>query len=131
MTLDRRGDIGFMEAMAGAMTVCLVMTAFTAFLAAETLSQQPEPPSFDWGLIGKVGISDGEFNAEPACSEFPENNRISGLLIRIYSPAFPSIGEFEEMYGTESEESVCERRIVSVSSGDASVPAVMEAILYL
>lgn len=131
MTLDRRGDIGFMEAMAGAMTVCLVMTAFTGFLVAETLAKEPEPPSFDWGFLGEIGISDGAFTAEPACSDYPENHRISGICIRIYSPAFESLGTFEEMFGTESENRICERRIISVGSGDASVPAVAEVVLYL
>ena len=98
---------------------------------AETLAQEPEPPGFYWGLVGPVAVEDGMFVAEPACSDYPENNRISGLLLRIYSPAFDSIGEFEAMFGTESDNSVCERRIISVGNGDTSIPAVMEAITFL
>ncbi len=131
MRLNRKGDIGFMEAMAGAMTVCLVMTAFTAFLMAETLAQEPEPPGFDWGLVGPVTVENGMIVAEPACSDYPENNRISGLLLRIYSPAFDSLEGFEEMFGTESDDSVCERRIISVGNGETSIPAVMEAVTFL
>jgi len=131
MKLNRKGDIGFMEAMAGAMTVCLVMTAFTAFLMAETLAQEPEPPSFDWSLLGTITVEDGGFAADPACSDYPENHKISGLLIRIHSPAFGSVEGFEAMFGTVSEDSVCERRMISVEYGDTIIPAVAEAVTYL
>ena len=131
MKLNRKGDIGFMEAMAGAMTVCLVMTAFTAFLVADTLATGPEPPEFDWGLIGDVSIKDGTFSAEPDCTEYPESNRVPGILVRIYSPAFDSIGTFEELFGSESDNSVCQRKMVSVENDGTSVPAVMEAVIFL
>ena len=131
MTLNRRGDIGFLEAMAGAMTVCLVMTAFTAFLVAEKLSEGPEPPSFDWGLMGEVAISDGMFTAEPACGEYAEQHMISGLELRIYSPVTDSVGVFERTYGSVTDDFVRERKLISVESGNECIPAVMEAVLYL
>ncbi|MGI6009267.1 MAG: hypothetical protein ACOX8X_03980 [Methanomethylophilus sp.] len=55
MIRDRKGDIGFMEAMASAMAVCIVMAAFTAFCAAELTADSgaEERPEFDWPAGGE------------------------------------------------------------------------------
>lgn len=134
MVFDRRGDIGFMEAMAGTMIVCLVMTAFTAHLAAEAVAGDRSPEEFDWNMIGSVYVSDGRYvvTVDGNMEGYFELTGIRGLTVRAGSPALNGIGPYSRDFGDISGDSLAERKLIPVLSDDGrTIPTVVEVILFV
>lgn len=133
MKLDRKGDIGFMEAMAGAMTVCLVLTSFSAFLAADLLSEEPPEPEFDWTSIGALHIHNGNFGMglNTDFKRYIQDNGFKGIQIRAsvlldgYSPNNYKVGE-------TSDVCVKETKAVEIPvDNERNVPGIIEVTIYL
>lgn len=65
MRMNRKGDIGFMEAMAAAMTVTLVLTAFIGATAIYALETDVENRALDIdSLAGGIRIADGRIEGD-------------------------------------------------------------------
>ncbi len=122
---DRKGDIGFMEAVASAAAVCLVMTAFAAFCAAEMDAEEGtgERPSFDWpgdGLSPEMTAS-----ALRGCAE-TQMERGGWNGVRIDGPD----GTCFEL-GRESGDVSVSREVLRVCPSEKEiVPAVYEAFIW-
>lgn len=61
MGMDRRGEIGFLEAIVATMAVCMVLTAFVGFLAAETVLESTDASDFDRSVTDGVRIEGGGY----------------------------------------------------------------------
>lgn len=121
---DRKGDIGFMEAVASAAAVCLVMTAFAAFCAAELSGEEAEErPSFDWprdGLSPEMTVSELRGCAESQMERGGWNG------IRIDGPD----GTCFEL-GEETGDVSVSREVLRICPSDKEiVPAVYEASIW-
>lgn len=79
MRMDRKGDIGFMEAMAAAMAVTLVLTAFLGAAAVHAAGQEVAARGIDVeALADKISISDGMMEGDLG-DELRLQIEISGL----------------------------------------------------
>lgn len=65
MRMDKKGDIGFMEAMAAAMAVTLVLTAFIGAVAIHAGGQEDVARGVDIdALADRISISDGRIEGD-------------------------------------------------------------------
>lgn len=133
MKLDRRGDIGFMEAMAGAMTVCIVLMAFTAYLANGVLVTETKETDFDWTLIDGItydGKSYGiSFTASP--SEEIDQSDLTGIGFRLYGSSDTESVVYSQTFGRQSDNVCVEKRLYSVPSDETtSVTLILEVSLF-
>ncbi len=133
MELNRKGDIGFMEALAGAMTVCLVLTAFTAFLAADMLNEEPERPEFDWSEVNGLAATDRTFclSLNSNLKQYLEETGVKGIELRGTSlmenrgPVVYKVGEATDTWEKES-------RTVTITHGSGRcTPGLLEVTMYL
>lgn len=134
MKFDRRGDIGFMEALAGAIIVCLVMTAFMSHLVAEAVNTDQNVKEFDWNRIESVEITDGKYHVtvDDNIEGYFELTGIRGLTVRADSPGLDEIQDFSSDIGDVSGDSLAERRLVPVTADDGrTVPTVVEVVLFV
>lgn len=122
-----------MEAMAGAMTVCIVMMAFVAFVAADTVQTDGDRPDFDWNLVDEVYVSEGSlrvsFSTEP--SDLMTEKDYRGFGIRACAPPGSEIKNYEKTYGDGSNDFELERRLISVQYGDAILPVTLEVAVFI
>lgn len=131
MGLDRKGDVGFMEAMAGAMTVCVVMMCFTAFVAADTALDRGHPEGFDWTYVG--GVTSGpegcsvDLVSDPMV--FAESRGYAGLSFSVYDPLSDATVS-EISYGNTDGPHISERRMFSAADGDTVTPVIVEVGLF-
>ncbi len=133
MKFDRKGDIGFMEAMAGAMTVCLVLTAFSAFLAADLLLEEPDYPEFDWTQIGSVTKSGNIVGMmqHSDIKQYIEDSGFKGVVLKTTYLVidFPP-STFR--YGGTSDTCFRETKAIEVTDEyGLCYPAIMEVTVYL
>lgn len=88
MKMDRKGDIGFLEAIMATMMVCMVLTAFTGFLAGETMQDAAEIPGFDRSAADGVTVVDGAYRGDLTAALQQQADRwgYAGLTVRCYAP---------------------------------------------
>ncbi len=131
MKFDRKGDIGFMEAMAGAMTVCIVMMVFVAYVVADQASSQQDQVNFDWSYIEGIEVQDSQavihFASDPIV--FMESNDISGILFKTHPPSNSELGGFEKKFGNVGGTKYSERKLFSVTYGNEVLPVSIEVVI--
>ena len=129
MNCDRQGDIGFLEALVATMAVMLVLTAFTGFLAAETLEDAAEIPGFDRNAAEGVTIADGGYIGELTADLRYQMDRwgYTGLTLRCYAPGDPDLGVGLWQLGDLTGGIVGDRWVRDVRAADGRlVPTVFE-----
>jgi hypothetical protein len=131
MGLDRRGDVGFMEAMAGAMTVCVVMMCFTAFVAADTALDRGHPEGFDWTYVGGISAGTDGWSVDLVSDPmvFAESRGYAGLSFSVYDPLSDAVVS-EIVYGNTDGPHISERRMFSAEEGDTVIPVIVEVGLF-
>ncbi len=133
MKLDRRGDIGFMEAMAGAMTVCLVLTSFSAFLAADILAEEPEEPEFDWNSLGDIGLDHGNMGVSLKTDfrQYMDDNGFTGIELKV--EVLQGAGNhLTYLVGERTDIAAKDSRAVEARDGNGRIlPALAEVTIYL
>lgn len=132
MTIDRNGDIGFMEAMAGAMTVCIVMMAFVAFIMAYSVSETETEDDFNWDLLGEIVIESGRYslNNKGDFDSFIDQHDLTGFSIKISASYDQGPDRIYEKHGTTSEYFNVQRKMISVDDGERLIPTVLEVKLF-
>lgn len=94
MIADRRGEVGFLEAIISAMAVCLVLTAFIGFLAAEILEDATDPAGIDRSIVNNVIISNGRYvdeGLDVKLSDLAERNGYSVAMITCHAEGVDDI----------------------------------------
>lgn len=133
MIRDRRGDIGFMEAMVSAMAVCIVLTAFVAFIAVDTVADRDGGPEIDWRVADGVEIVDGSYSGEGVSDDLLaqcEEEGWTGVQLRCWNPAMERSGS-TWAFGVPGENTHIERRVMDVQSDDRQlVPTVFEMTVW-
>ena len=131
MKIDRRGDIGFMEAMAGAMTVCIVMMVFVAYVAADVAYSHQEDPDFDWSYIKEVGVTDSQatvtFSSDPLA--YIETSGLLGLCVKTVPPTSSDLESSQYEFGQKGDSKYIERKLFSVTNGQEIIPVSVEVTL--
>jgi len=129
MKVGRRGDIGFLEAIMATMMVCMVLTAFTGFLAGETMQEAAEIPSFDRTSTYGVTITDGAYRGDLTAALQQQADRwgYAGLTIRCYSPGNSTLTEGNWHIGSMTGGMTGDRFLRDVPADDGRlVPTVFE-----
>lgn len=122
-----------MEAMAGAMTVCLALMSFTAYVAADALNSDSGPVEFDDSILDMFCFADGSLvmPSKDYVAEYLENNNLSGIKMKI-----SSFGELNHCYliktwGAVTSDSSSERHLFSLTCDDGTtLPMVAEVVLF-
>lgn len=131
MKIDCKGDIGFMEAMSGAMIVCIVMMIFVAYVAADITDSHQENPNFDWSYIKEVTVKDSQasvvFASDPEV--FVQSVGLLGLCIKTVPPTSSDLESKEYNLGQRGESQYIERKLFSVTNGQEIVPVSVEVTL--
>ncbi len=128
MRLDRRGDIGFMEAMVAAMTITIVLAAFIGAVALKVHDAEMSPGHIDTdSLIRHITVSDEvEGDLQQELESQLVKYRLNGASIKCVSvpgtDGKPAIGgELFFFAGSESGELDTERRLCSVDTDDGFI----------
>lgn len=129
MRLDRRGDIGFMEAMVAAMTVTVVLAAFIGAVALKAQYSEISPGQVDIGSLTRhITVSDEglEGDLQEELDRQLEKYRLNGASIRCVSvpgtDGTPAVdGELFFHTGHESGELHTERRLCPAYTDDGFI----------
>lgn len=131
MRMNRKGDIGFMEAMAGAMAVCVAMIAFVAFVSADVVDSQQKDIEFDWSYIQDISVEEGKvrinFSSDPVT--FMESNGLTGIFIKTVTSKNSDVTGTEYGFGTDENLHSIERKLFSVKNGQETIPVSVEVRL--
>jgi len=131
MRNGKNGSIGFMEAMTGTMTVCIVLTAFTAFAATMVSNDGADrPEDFDWSLADDAKIVEDSYiwDIRSKVVSYMDRNGIQGMTATCGSSGMEDLTVSE---GDTSGDPTVLRRMVSVSSDDGrTVPTVFEVRIW-
>ena len=114
--------------MAGAMTVCIVMLCFTAFVAADAALEHEKEKGFDWTYIGGIG-HDYEIELTSDPSVFMESEGYRGLSFTVID-TFRDSYVCELTYGVSEGNHISERRMYQVTDGDVITPVIVEVRLF-
>jgi len=129
MISDRRGDIGFLEALVATMAVIMVLTAFTGFLAAMTLEDAAEIPGFDRNAADGITIADRAYTGDLGSALQKEMDRwgYAGITVRCYAPGSPELGAGIWSLGALTGGIAGDRWLADVKADDGTVvPTVFE-----
>lgn len=123
MISDRRGEAGFLEAMVATAAVCLVMTAFVCYMAAE--GPDDDRVEVDRSVADGVSIVGGGYSGdgvEERLAEAVDRGGYSGAALRCRAEGATGIAEGSWSYGTLSGDGVVgETFIRQVRSDDGRV----------
>lgn len=129
---NRRGDIGFLEAMVSAMAVCLVLSVFLAALAADVLAEEDgDPPGFDWSITDRSEIHGGRVVSDigerlPAIAS---REKLCGITVRC-TPLADGAEPSEWSYGETGAERIVLSHMSQIPAEDGRIiPTLFEAVM--
>ena len=131
MTLGRRGDIGFAEAMTGTVVVCMVLSVFTVFAVTMVTAHSDDGTGFDWTLTRDLTISGEEFewDADEAVNTFIEDRGLNGVGVTLECN-ISTVNDRTYTFGELDGDRVSERRVIEVDTDDGRrVPVTVTVIL--
>jgi len=129
MMSDRHGEMGFMEAMVCTVAVCIVLNAFIAFSAADSLPEDSALNGFD-AESALLDCSDGIVIDDEYLNRFMISGNLSGISVSVGIPYFAeelavkTVGDLEGL--------LCRNSFVLMVEYDNGrhVPAIMEVSAY-
>ena len=131
MIRDRRGDIGFPEAMLGTATVCIVLTVFLAYAVTVMWTDSAEQADIGWERFRNVGITDGEYSAGTIPEDLVAELSCSGVKMSFVPQDVPGICSLYIQCGKCRGDKEVHDRLISVESDDGrTIPTVLEVIVY-
>lgn len=136
--MNSKGDIGFMEAMAAAMTVTLVLTAFVGAFSVHMTENPSKPPSLDTERFESyVYVSEGRLvgDISDELERQIERTGVKGAYVEFspvsgYGGSLEVSGTLSFSAGEETGNVSTERRLVSVSGDGITVPVNMEVRIW-
>ncbi len=131
MIRDRRGDIGFPEAMLGTATVCIVLTVFLAYAVTVMWTDSADEAEIGWERFRDVGITDGEYSAGTIPEDLLAELSCSGVQVSFISRNVPGICSLDIQCGECMGDREFHNRLISVESDDGrTIPTVLEVVIY-
>lgn len=123
MKLDRRGDIGFPEAMMAVMIVTIVLTAYLAAFATGVVVTEKDAPDFDRHITCDAHIKGDKIilDVEDGMERFLARENCNGLTLRCSIPGHPSISMLDTSAGTTDGKVSGERYTQTIRSDDGRV----------
>lgn len=84
MKLNRRGDIGFPEAMISVMMVTIVLTAYLGAFVLHTADIEEKAPEFDRRITQTASVAEGKIvmNINDALSDFLNRSGCKGVIVK-------------------------------------------------
>ncbi|MDR3282804.1 MAG: hypothetical protein LBS92_04245 [Candidatus Methanoplasma sp.] len=125
MTFDRKGGLGFPEAMMAAMVVILVLTAYVGFFAADRGTETE--PAFDRSLANVVTVKGGELSGDMGqeLAKFMERHGYRGAMIACRVPGGIASGTLEFSVGKMDGSVFGERFLKAVEADDGRIITVL------
>jgi len=132
MDFDRKGDIGFMEAMMSMMVVILTLTAFIGAFSIHMAHENAQRTIFEEDFQDSFSISGKGIVGDPteAIIRMMEFEGFKGIVVRCSVPGMDSIPDrmFSAGEVTKSIEST--KRLVTLGGDDGrSIPAIIEVAI--
>lgn len=123
MRLNRRGDIGFPEAMMAVMIVTVVLMAYLGVFAAGAADRTDAAPEFDRRITAGARIASGELilDAEDRMAGFIEKNGCRGLTVRCSIPGNSWVETAEFFSGTLDGRISGEKYTQSIKSDEGRI----------
>ncbi len=131
MIHDKRGDIGFPEAMVGTATVCIVLTMFLAYAVTMTSADPVEDTDVGWERFRGVEITGGTYRADGLASDILSDLSCSGVEL-VFGPqgVHGVAGKITDCGRCAGDKEV-HRRLISVESDDGrTVPTLVEVLVF-
>jgi hypothetical protein len=124
MKYNRKGDIGFPEAMMAVMIVSVILTAYLGAFVLNTHNQS-EDVEFDENLIDGLTITEGKISGDPShkLTVFMEKHGYRGVMIRCTIPDGIIDSGMEITVGTMDGNIENHRFIKNIKSDDSRVIA--------
>lgn len=123
MKLNRRGDIGFPEAMMAVMIVTIVLTAYLAAFATGVVDRTENAPAFDRRVTEDARVSEGRIvlGTEGRMESFVDKADCNGLTVRCTVPGHKTIEPLDAVAGTADGKVSGERYTQLLRSDDGRV----------
>jgi len=129
MMPDRRGEMGFMEAMVCTIAVCIVLNAFIAFSAADSIPEDSPLGSFDADSV-HIDFTERIEVDDEYLARFMISENLFGISISVTVPYFaeePTIVSVGEQRGLLYRDSYI---LMADYDNGRHVPIVVEVSAY-
>jgi len=129
MKMNRKGDIGFPEAMMAVMLVTLVLMAYLVVFAYNNDGHDDADPDFDRDIVEYITIENGIAKGDltDAMQGYLEHNNYRGITILCHIPGELAVCELTFMVGDMDGDIFSERFVKSIgSNGGEVIPMVFE-----
>lgn len=130
MRFNKRGDLGFPEAIMAAMIVTLALTAYLGLFALNTVNNEGEPDvQIDHRIFGGLTLADGQVVGDITICLISEMERhgFRGISFKCEVPGELGFKGMSTSIGDMDGKVISERFLCQLRSSDGRiVPAVME-----
>jgi len=132
MILDRKGDIGFPEAMVGTATVCIVLTIFLSHAVTVMSADSGDGAPVAWDRLSSLSIESGEYAVDADIAEdFRADLSCSGIRITLDPNGVSGISPWSAECGDLTGDCRVHARLINAESDDGrSVPTVAEVTVF-
>jgi len=132
MRLDKKGDLGFPEAILAVMIVTLVLMIYLGAFVIQTGAEDRKGPELDDGILSGITIHDDEFIADidDELYKFLEKNDYKGIKIECWTPGDLIGSHYSHMMGTIDGTLQERHYLKTISSNDGRmIPVIFEVTL--
>jgi hypothetical protein len=132
MKMNRKGDLGFPEAIMAVMVVTLVLTVYIGLFALDSSRTDATDVDMDRELVDGIIIEDGKVCGDitPELTAFVEKNGYRGILVRCIVPGNIVEGGLEFTVGDMDGTMIGEKFLRTIPSGDGRhIPVIFEVAI--
>jgi hypothetical protein len=132
MKINRKGDLGFPEAIMSVMVVTLVLTAYIGMFALDNARSDTHAPDSDRNIVNGITIVDRTVSGDivQELTAFIEKNGYRGMMVRCIVPGNLAEVGIEFAAGNMDGQVTGERFIRSIPSDDHRlIPVVFEVAI--
>lgn len=134
MRLDKKGDLGFPEAILAVMIVTLVLMIYLGAFVIQTGTEDDESPELDDEILSGISIRDNEFtaNIDDGLYKFLERNDYKGIKIECWTPGNLIESHYSHLLGNMDGKLQEEHYLKTISSDDGRmIPVIFEVTLCI
>ncbi len=132
MRLDKKGDLGFPEAILAVMIVTLVLMIYLGAFVIQTGTEYVEDPELDDDILSGISIRDNEFIADidDGLYKFLERNNYKGIEIECWTPGNLIESHYSHLIGTMDGTIQEEHYLKTIPSDDGRmIPVIFEVAI--
>jgi len=131
MRMNKKGDIGFLEAIMAVMLVTIALSAYLGIFVLNATEDAYEPEKIDRDIVNTLCIEDNRIEGDliPELERIIEQKGYRGITVRCYVPGDLAITE--EFHSGSMEGHISGERFLKnlYATGNRKIPVIFEVAI--